>query len=404
MRKIRLFVFVLIAISLFSCTPTQSIYIASDACELYSFTLLKEQNFNSLDTDYAANIKDNIVEIGPIPYWTDITNLIASFEISPLASIKVNGQYQNSGKSKNNFSNFLNLTVIAENGNSKNYSINLLQTKQKTDNELLNKQITVATYNTEMSEVGNIQTADIHNDIAKILKNSSVEIAVFVEISVSDQTNDVEILKQKLDENKWPMPYSAVIDLYQDQDLAVFSKYPIINFSSVARPGIWPRPGLETVIRIANDENTLFKDLHVFAFHLKAYDDVPSLNKRIAQAKALSNYLKTNYAEALKTDYFLIAGDMNTVSSGDRENTTSTLAYLTLKDDIDSTNDFTAVNEKYLPIVNTHAMGNILDHIILSPKLFQRYKQNSVIVKKIDPFVQLEAVSDHYPVLLELEL
>jgi len=57
-----------------------------------------------------------------------------------------------------------------------------------------------------------------------------------------------------------------------------------------------------------------------------------------------------------------------------------------------------------LPGTATHQMGSVLDHVILSPGLTARYRAGSVAVKTSDLDVVMTDLSDHFPVLLELDL
>ena len=140
--------------------------------------------------------------------------------------------------------------------------------------------------------------------------------------------------------------------------------------------------------------------------HLKAMNDSSSLSRRRAQAYALSQYINANHN--LASEYVVIAGDMNTLDELpelDLGNSHSTLSYLSSRWDTSSANDFYPVNwllKSSQPTHTSHASysnPSVLDHIILSPALYQKYVSNSVGI-----FTHTDGQSDHWPVYLKVEL
>lgn len=71
---------------------------------------------------YKGKIIQNKIEV-TVPYGTDITSLVSIFEVSSKAKVYVNGQLQESGKTRNNYSNSVVFTVFAENLTITEYSV-----------------------------------------------------------------------------------------------------------------------------------------------------------------------------------------------------------------------------------------------------------------------------------------
>lgn len=393
------------ASTLYGCVqPAQPDYRSSDKT-FVSITFLKSDN-PALPKDYEARWNAGRQVWMPaeiLPWDIDISAIKARFVPSAGAKVYVDGVLQSSGIDANDFFGGLCYTVVAENGSSMEHRVVLDRETRPPAAGPLGQALTVMTYNAEMFEGGSVQTATIHQDIAAMIKNASAEIVVFVEISATGATGDIGPLQAALIAAGWAMPYVAYWDQSGDQDYAILSTYEIISSKTVVPPGIWPRPGLQAVIRVKNPSDD-YVDLTVLDFHLKAMPDDTSLSKRIAQSRALADYFRSAYGPTLTSQYFLVAGDMNTVSAGDRGSTTSTMGYLQLLDDGDATNNFWASNESVWPGTATHQMGSVLDHIILSPGLKTRYRADSVAVKTSDPEMTMSSLSDHFPVLLELDL
>lgn len=72
-----------------------------------------------------------------VPFSQDLTALVASFSLSPLAYAKVGTTIQISGVSANDYTNTLTFKVIAENGSSRNYYITVSKAPVETGKKLL---------------------------------------------------------------------------------------------------------------------------------------------------------------------------------------------------------------------------------------------------------------------------
>ena len=401
-----------LALVLASCVGPDQPDPRSSEKTFTSLVFLKAEN-PSLDKDYTTvwNSGRRLwVTTAKAPWDADLSAVKARFQVSDGATAAVDGTAQTSGVTPNDFSSVVRYTITAEDGSLLDHLVLMEREPAPPSDGPLAVSVTVVSYNAEMFEGGSVGALEtVHADIATMLKNATADIVAFTEISVSGTSNDVPTLQAALSSQGWAMPYAATMDLtYQsDQDICILSRYPIQSYQAVLQPPAneWPRAGLKAVIRVSNAGGA-YADVTVFAFHLKAMDDPDSLAKRLAQSAALAEHLRTTWGESLTTAYVVVAGDMNTVSTGDRGSTTSTLGYLRVLDDADATNDFHAVNEELLPTTGTYATGTtVLDHIILSPALYSlRYRHASVMVKKYDPDVTVSSLSDHYPVLLELDL
>jgi len=72
-----------------------------------------------------------------VPYSQNVTSLVATFTLSPLASAKVGSVVQVSGTTANNYTNVLAFFVVAENGSSRRYDITVNKTAARTEKQLL---------------------------------------------------------------------------------------------------------------------------------------------------------------------------------------------------------------------------------------------------------------------------
>ena len=373
--------------------------------------MLQSLNGN-LDKDYKAtwSAARNAWVAGPLPASTDLRVITPVFKAVGGRKVYVGGIEVHSGSSYFDFSQPVTFTIKAEDDSQKTWVVMLDKQEQ------LPTSITVMSYNVEDFYRGDTNR---HEAIAQLIKNSSVEIAVLCEVQANGTNpgsaqDDVSLLKAALANIGWAMPYSCFADDYYD-DIVIISKYPIKTSEEILPPGgsaTWPRAGIKAVIEISDGTTT--KDYTVIGLHLKASyptSDDGNPEKRLDQASALANLLRAD--PGLATSYYIIAGDMNTWKEPDRSPAaaallgpyvTSTLGYLQLLDDADATNNFTSVNETLLPPTATHQLGSVLDHIILSPALYAKYQNGTITVKATDTYFNMTVISDHYPVLLELDL
>ena len=333
-----------------------------------------------------------------LPWDADLSAVVTRFTLSAGASASVDGVALASGVTPVDFRAGALYRITAENGSTADYLATLDKGTPPPAAGSLGVSVTFACYNAEDFYRGSTAR---HAQIATMLRNASVELVILVETEVTGASSDVALLKAELAAIGWPLPYSWGVETGYEDDIVIVSKYPIQSQQAILTAN--PRQGLQAVVRVSNalDE---YADITVMGFHLKAMDDPTSLSRRIAQSSELAGYLRTAFASTIETGYFILAGDMNTVSTGDRGSATSTMGYLRLYDDADAGNDFWAVNESLLPGTATHQMGSVLDHVILSPGLTARYRAGSVTVKTSDLDVVMTDLSDHFPVLLELDL
>jgi endonuclease/exonuclease/phosphatase family metal-dependent hydrolase len=200
----------------------------------------------------------------------------------------------------------------------------------------------------------------------------SIDIIAFQEIQADSGTGgDIALLSVALAKAGWAMPYTAVVDAKGSDDLAIFSRFKIIEQGPVlspASPALWPRPGIFSRIQVRDST------LDIYGFHFKAMSDSASLKARQAQAKALAGHLLQTYGPLISSSHIIVAGDLNTTGKEDLEGPASTLAILALRNDEIEENDFLPINFEYLdgsPTFLDSRYSSVLDHIVVSPSLQQ---------------------------------
>ncbi|MBN1243254.1 MAG: endonuclease/exonuclease/phosphatase family protein [Spirochaetales bacterium] len=402
--KLRAFLAALVAaslVSLLSCVPSTLPEFKSSEKQLSSLSILASDNPEAgLGDDYSFTWNRNhqaFVSIPPqAPFDADLSGLVARFALSEGATASIGGTRVEAGITPIDFRAGALFEISAEDGSSVELLALLGQEAPPPSGDPIGVDVTVASYNAEDFDMGGGPAK--HAEIASMLKAKSVEVVILTETEASGLDNDVGLLQTELVEIGWPMQYVAVADSGYEDDAVIVSKFPIesetvLSCTTGSENGM--RPGVLAKLKVQNGSGA-YVYLTVMGFHLKAMVD--GLSIRLEQARSLANYLRTTYEADLSNGYYIIAGDLNTVAAGDRGSATSTMGYLRMLDDPDTTNDFWAVNESLLPTTATHQMGSVLDHIILSPALSSRYKADSIDVD------QSVVLSDHYPVLLELAL
>ena len=94
--------------------------------------------FGFLQPAIKATIKDTLIN-ATMPFGTDLSNLVASFSLSPFAKVSVENKIQNSNSTINNFNNIIVYQVLAQDSSIKNYSVkvNVDSIKKSSEKELL---------------------------------------------------------------------------------------------------------------------------------------------------------------------------------------------------------------------------------------------------------------------------
>jgi len=112
-------------------TITREWYVNVTRREVSTDKQLLGFQFASIGADATINEEDHTVYI-TVPNSQDVTSLVATFQVSPLATLLMNGEAQVSGVSANDYTNALEengntitLIVVAENGSSRNYYISV---------------------------------------------------------------------------------------------------------------------------------------------------------------------------------------------------------------------------------------------------------------------------------------
>ncbi|MBN1519747.1 MAG: endonuclease/exonuclease/phosphatase family protein [Spirochaetales bacterium] len=398
---------ILLALSAWSCVQPTLPPALSSAKTFKQLVLLKTDNA-SLQSDYSFYWNGySWRNSGQLPWDADIDSLVMSFQASEGARVMVASQAQLSGLTANDFTNGLTYTVIAEDGSQLDHRVLLFKaTPPPATGPLGLSGVTVMSYNAhDFLSNG----AERHDEIATMLKNASADIVVLNETEGSD---DLPRLAAALSDIGYPMAYTAYHEVGYEDDIAVISRYPIQSYSGILSAN--PRKALKAVIRVSN--GTDYKDITVIGLHMDSGTQTTDITNRLEQSKELSEYLRLSSGIDLTTGLVVIAGDMNTMSESDRMVSAAltygfdypTLDYLRVTDDADAANDFCAVNEEHLSASDwTYAQSpyySVLDHIVLSPALMDYYRVGSIDVKKEDLSEDMNLISDHFPVLLELDL
>ncbi|MBP7264043.1 MAG: hypothetical protein KBB32_07700 [Spirochaetia bacterium] len=347
-----------------------------------------------------------------LPYDSDLSALKASFIASPGATVKIGSVSQLSGTTANDFSSDVYYTVTAEDGSSMQHRVRVTQEEAPPATGSIGISLRVVSYNAQDFYTNGTNQ---HTAIAQAVKDMGAHVLILTETesTTSQSGYDIVPFQSALSEIDWAMPHVAFTDIgstvYDADDIVVLSKYPITGSMEILQPGSWPREGIQATLKVANPDGDYIY-VSVIGLHLKASfnidEDLTNVTQRINQAHALADYLRSLYGTELSTANVVVAGDMNTWLPGDRSPAqTCTLGYLRLLDDADSTNNFHAVNEELLPATETQRLGSVSDHVILSPALWARYVIGSIqVVESTTHVADMFDISDHFPVLLELDL
>lgn len=151
-------------------TPTKS-----DAKNLVSFKFEAAKNVGVLTADAVAAYDDlsGKWKVGPLPVGTNVTALVATFEISDLASASVDGTTQISGTTSRSFASDVVYTITAEDGSQATCTIAVSVTVAKTTKDITAFSVSInsVTYPGTIVEAvvaGNPSTITVHtpSDVA----------------------------------------------------------------------------------------------------------------------------------------------------------------------------------------------------------------------------------------------
>lgn len=396
------FLFLLLIGPFLSCTGETSPQAPLSSARTFT-SLAFEVGKNAsggLDKDYLArwDASEKAWIAGIAPSSFDPRSAIVTFTISPGATAKVGATPQISGVTPNDFSSPVTYTITAEDGEESSHKVSLTRAQAPIVVDGTKTRVRIASWNLNDCDLETGNKITYYDNIAAAIKKEGIDVIGLCEIQQDDEIGaDISNLQNALRNVGWPMANQVSIEVGSEDDLAVLSRYPIVDKWSVA-------PGTRPIMRV--DLMIGSTTIHYFVCHLKAMGDDSSLNKRVTQAKALADYVRAGLNPT--QDIIVFGGDMNSVSAGDRLPTSTvavpTLTYLQLRDDSLSSNDFLAMNEFYLPSAYTwYSDGSypsaILDHLILSPAAQAAYVKGSVGV-----YLPPDTCSDHCPVLLDLDL
>lgn len=146
--------------------------------------------FGLLSPKTVATISDTTINL-TVPYGTDVTKLIAEFTVSSLAKVKIQQVEQVSGVTKNDFTKSVVYTVVAEDGSTKEYVVNVTVEKNTASVHSITEELIAVYPNPAQThifvstdeQVQNIQVTDIQGKL--VYQNH------FVEASAELKTIDI---------------------------------------------------------------------------------------------------------------------------------------------------------------------------------------------------------------------
>lgn len=268
-----------------------------------------------------------------------------------------------------------------------------------------------------------------HNGIANVVKTNAPDVLGLNEVSTAD---DEELFAGLLNNLEHPMPihhFSGFTDGDNYIRHAYYSRLPVSEVSEIGGPdGI---EGFQSVRKILKYKVSFPKarggtaDVWFYGCHLQAFNGEPNETIRYNEAKAFNGYIRAHHN--LKTDYVVIWGDMNTNVGrdwpsnrglGPANNTAEnprgtpgdcTIDYLEMRNGSDPDEYFTSltlagVYPHTTYATATWATGLPLDHIILSPALYNtHYVGESVKRLSAGDYQGVgQNPTDHYPVRCQL--
>lgn len=255
--------------------------------------------------------------------------------------------------------------------------------------------VTLATFNVEDFDLGGDGSPQ-HLPVARFAQSYGVDILVLQEIQHGGPDDDAETFSRALESLDYPMPYQALTPMSDGHNaVGLWSRFPVD-----AAEALLPE-NTRTVLRARVTVGQ--SPVWIYGCHLKAGTAPEDVARRTAEASRLAALLLDAHDPAATP--LVVLGDMNTASEGDWLQS-GTLAELTLTSDNpgNADNDLVPVNRQELPENPTVAAGDLLlDHILLSAFLWERYTPGSVAVPHPDGDGP-HGPSDHFPVLLDLRL
>lgn len=109
------------------------------------------------------NLKTVTIEV---PFETDVTDLIAAFELSTGATAQISGVDQESEVTSNNFTNAITYDITAEDGNTiASWMITVTKTAALTDTDILSYSLAEQYYDSSVATIDNVNH-EIHIDVA----------------------------------------------------------------------------------------------------------------------------------------------------------------------------------------------------------------------------------------------
>lgn len=263
---------------------------------------------------------------------------------------------------------------------------------------------------------GNAELAREHmSQIADIIRELNADIVNLVEIEGLDA---LEMLTDTfLSDMKYEIGFVKGKDTFTGQDVAILSKYPIVSIERFENKGESEGKEKSVSKNYIADIEINGKTISFIGIHLLARPmDASRLPNRQAQAAAI----RVNAIERFrKGNQVVVFGDLNDFD-GDtscldiNSNTPITNVLKVLKimdstsinDDLRNIFSLVAKENRYTAHWDQDGESDVdkdelsaIDHILLSQDLFNSIK-NVEVIHSYNPF----EVSDHFPVLVKIEL
>ncbi len=178
--------------------------------------------------------------------------------------------------------------------------------------------------------------------------------------------------------------------LYKTSIASVVSSRIILTANDTDFAG---RPPLEVKLHVTL--NGTSQDIVFIVLHMKAFDDVPSWQRRQAAASALKTYLDSTYP----TQKVVVVGDWN-----DDVDTSITSGQVSPYASFVSASSSYTFPTKALSdagIASTVSYSDMIDHHLDTNEMYATYVANSAKVFRADTYISSygTTTSDHYPVI-----
>ena len=146
--------------------------------------------FGLLSPKTVAMISDTSIKL-TVPYGTDVTKLIAEFTVSSLAKVKIQQVEQVSGVTKNDFTKSVVYTVVAEDGSTKEYVVNVTVEKNTASIHSITEELIAVYPNPAQTRIFVSVEEQVQNILVTDIQGKLVYQNHFIEASAELKTIDI---------------------------------------------------------------------------------------------------------------------------------------------------------------------------------------------------------------------